>query len=310
MMVPKLAAALSMIATAIVLGGCGLGAGAGTHDASVLVTRDFGTHRIGQVTQRQVPGSETVMQMLERSFHVTTRYGGGFVESINGLSGNASRRDWFFYVNGVEAQKGAAVTPVREGDRIWWDRHDWSAAEAVPAVVGQFPEPFTTGLNGRRYPTVLSCAPGARDACTTVARALTAAHVAVADQFLGTGSGSDSLTIVVGTWRQLHGVIAAELISAGPAKSGVYARFVGPGGSVLELENPQGQAVSTLHHDAGLIAATEQPSLNQPTWLVTGTDAAGVRAAARALTPATLAGHFALAVGGGRTLPIPLQPGQ
>lgn len=305
-MIRKVLPVLGAIVAVIVLGGCGLGAG--TRNASLLVTRDFGTHTVGQVTQRHVPGSETVMQMLERSFRVRTRYG-GFVESINGLSTAFPRLHWFFYVNGVEAQKGATETPVREGDRIWWDRHDKSAAGSVPAVVGQFPEPFTTGIGGRRYPTVLSCAPGVQAACTTVGNALTAAHVAVADQFLGTGSGSDSLTIVVGTWRQLHGVIAAELIAAGPAKSGVYARFAGPGGSVLELENPQGQAVATLRHNAGLIAATEQPSLNQPTWLVTGTDAAGVRAAARAFTPATLDGHFALAVDGQRVLPIPMQAG-
>jgi hypothetical protein len=66
--------------------------------------------------------------------------------------------------------------------------------------------------------------------------------------------------------------------------------------------------VRTLTGNAGLVAATAQGS-QTPTWLITGTDAAGVSAAAAALTPARLHDHFALAVQGGTDLPIPLQAG-
>jgi hypothetical protein len=63
----------------------------------------------------------------------------------------------------------------------------------------------------------------------------------------------------------------------------------------------------TLGRGAGLIAATTEGS-QEPTWLITGTDAAGVAAAAAAFTPAALHGHFALALQGGRRLPVPLRP--
>ena len=295
---------------AVVLGGCGLGAGPGTKDASILVTENFGSQTVGQATQKRVPGAETDMQFLERSFPVTTRYGGGFVESIDGHSGSSSHLDWFYYVNGIEAQKGAAETPVHAGDHIWWDLHDWSATDSVPAVVGSYPEPFTTGTGGQRLPTVLDCASNVTKACDTVASALRKAGVKVADQLLGGGSGSDSLAVVVGTFNDLRGVIAADLITAGPAQSGVYAQFVGPSGRALELDNPDGQVVRTLHGAAGLVAATEQPSLNEPTWLITGTDLAGVDEAADALTPAQLHDHFALALSGGQDLPLPLSPSQ
>ena len=75
---------------------------------------------------------------------------------------------------------------------------------------------------------------------------------------------------------------------------------------MLELDNGQGSVVRTLRSGAGLIAATEQPTLNQPTWLITGTDVAGVEAAAKALTPAKLRDHFALAVDGTSDFPVPL----
>jgi hypothetical protein len=299
---------LAAVAVAALLSGCGLGGGHGTKDASVVVTGNFGTQRYGSAVEAQVPGAETVMSLLQRHFKVTTRYGGGFAESIGGHSGSASHRDWFYYVNGIEAASGAATTKVHAGDHVWWDLHDWSATDSIPAVVGSYPEPFTNGSGGREFPTLLNCGAGVQKACNTVGSALHGYGVKAADQVLGTGSGSDSLAVVVGTWSQIKGVIAAELIASGPRDSGVYARF-GDSGRALALDNPKGQVVRTLRGSVGLIAATGEASLGQPTWFVTGTDVAGVTAAARAFTAAKLDHHFAVAVDGSTVIPVPLAPG-
>ncbi len=248
------------------------------------------------------------MSMLERHFKVSTRYGGGFVESIAGHAGSSGHHDWFFYVNGIEAAKGAAATAVHAGDRIWWDLHDWTATDSIPAVVGSYPEPFTTGTGGRKFPTLLNCAAGVQTACDEVGTALHKYGVKAADQVLGTGSGSDSLAVVVGTWSEVKNVIAAQLIASGPRDSGVYAHFVGSSGQALELDNPNGDVVRTLRN-AGLIAATGEASLGQPTWFVTGTDHAGVMAAAKAFTAAKLQHHFAVAVDGPKVIPVPVAPG-
>jgi hypothetical protein len=300
------ACACTAIATAVAIAGCGLGAGKGTSGVTLTVTRDFGAVTVGSVGERRTPGSQTVMRMLERSFHVSTRYGGGFVQSINGLSGTSPRRDWFYYVNGIEASLGAAGTSVHRGDRIWWDLHDWSATDSIPAVVGSFPEPFVHGTGGRRLPTTLACAADAAAACKRVASEFQAVGVPAPTALIGTGSGSDSLAVEVGTWRDIKGELAATLIEHGPAASGIYARFTGPGGTSLQLLNPKGQVVRTLGAGAGLIAATGQ-SATGTVWLITGTDVAGVSAAAAALTPARLRDHFALAVQGPADLPVPLQ---
>jgi hypothetical protein len=304
---PKTAVMAIAGVCALAIAGCGLGPGPGTGEVSVTVTRDFGTHQIGRATEARVPGSETVMRTLERHFRITTRYGGGFVESINGDSGTPSHLDWFYYVNGVQAAKGAAVTAVHQGDRIWWDLHDWSAAESIPAVVGSFPEPFLHGVGGRRLPTAIECGPDVGQACKRVGNELSAQKVPVATQLIGTGSGTDSLAVVVGTWRDVRAEIVASLIAQGPSESGVYARFT-HAGSELDLLNPHGQVVRRLGSGAGLIAATAQGS-DQPTWLIIGTDPAGVAAAAQAFTPNALRDHFALAVFGASELPVPLQGG-
>jgi hypothetical protein len=290
-----------------VLAGCGLGPGKGTSDVSVVVTRTFGSHAVGSFTEKHVPGSETVMRTLERSFKVNTRYGGGFVESIDGLSGDSSRHDWFYYVNGVEAGQGAASTAVHKGDRIWWDLHDWSTTDSVPAVVGSFPEPFVHGLGGKRLPTTIECAPDEAAVCTTIGSVLRTFGVPTASALLGTGSGTDSLAVLVGTATELRPLTAAVILSRGPASSGVYARFA-DGGRRLLLLDPAGKIVRTLGPGAGLIAATRD-EVSEPAWFITGTDPAGVVAAAAAFSATALHNRFALAVSGGQTIPVPVVGG-
>jgi hypothetical protein len=198
---------------------------------------------------------------------------------------------------------------VHRGDRIWWDLHNWQATNSVPAVVGSFPEPFVHGVGGKRLPTTLECGSGVSPACQRVTAALTAARVPVSSQLIGTGSGPDSLAVVVGTWHELRSEVAASLIAQGPSASGVYARFTGPSGRSLQLLDPDGRVVRTLGGGAGIVAATADSS-SKPTWLITGTDVAGVAAAADAVSARALAGHFALAVRGSTRLPLPLQGGQ
>jgi hypothetical protein len=273
---------------------------------TLTVTRAFGSSRIASLSRRKIPGSETVMRLLERSLRVATRYGGGFVQSIDGFSGGSSKLDWFYYVNGIEAPAGAASTAVHRGDKIWWDLHDWRAAISIPAVVGSYPEPFVHGSEGRRLPTVLECGHDVAAACSAVSAALAKVGVPAPSQLLGTGSGSASLTVVVGTWSDLRPEVAGALIDHGPSASGVYARFAGAGGALLQLLDSRGAVARMLGAGAGLVAATADSS-SEPVWLITGTDRAGVSAAAKALTPGRLRDHFALAVQGGSDFPVPLQ---
>jgi len=301
--------ALVALTAVVALGGCGFGPGPGPGAISLTVTRAFGGSAVRTLHPARVPGSETVMRMLERSFPVTTRYGGGFVQSIGGLSADGSRTDWFYYVNGVQAAQGAASTAVHRGDQIWWDLHDWRATNSIPAVVGSFPEPFLHGIGGKRYPTTVECAANVGRACRRVTAALNAAHVPVASQLIGTGSGPDTTGVVVGTWSEVQGEVAASLVAHGPGASGIYARFAGPGGRSLDLLDPAARVVRTLGAGAGLIAATAD-STSAPTWLITGTDVAGVSAAASALSQSALHDHFALAVQGSQRWALPLDAGR
>src|SRR5436305_8266233 len=79
---PALVAALALIA-----GGCGIGSGKAPSGVQLTVTRDFGAVALGSWGAPRVRGEETVMSFLTRNAKVTTRYGGGFVQSIDGVAG-------------------------------------------------------------------------------------------------------------------------------------------------------------------------------------------------------------------------------
>jgi Domain of unknown function (DUF4430) len=301
---------LALLGLALLASGCGLGAGKAPSGVRLLVTRDFGAATIGSWSAPQAHGEETVMSLLTRNAKVATRYSGGFVQSVDGVAGGREGGqpvDWFYYVNGVEASKGAATTRVHPGDYVWWDRHDWSQTDDVPAVVGSFPQPFLNGLNGKRLPVRVECAEVGGEACKKVAGQLREQGVPAGVAALGGGGGKLTLRVLVAPWSTLSREFAVRELKQGPQASGVYARFAG-GGDTLALLGARGRPTQTLGVGAGLIAATRSGE-EAPVWAVTGTDAAGVTAAARVFGKASLHNRFAVAVApGGAALALP-RPG-
>jgi hypothetical protein len=108
--------------------------------ARLWVTRDRGADVL---FVREVPAGITALQALDRAADVETRYGGRYVQAINGVEGSlSSRRDWFYFVNGIEGDRSAAEVRLHAGDIEWWDYRSWAKQMRVPVVVGAFPEPF------------------------------------------------------------------------------------------------------------------------------------------------------------------------
>lgn len=297
--------AAGAVVAALAPAACGLEPNSGHASVTVTVTRDFGARRLASVTVPRDDSTETMAHLLERSLHARLAHD-GTIESIDGLPSAGGRR-WFGFINGISTSQAPLqlkLTKVHPGDAVWWDLHDATATGTVRAVVGEYPEPFAHGSAGRRLPTTLQCATDSKAACNTVSSALSADKVPIATSLLGTGSGQDSLGVVVGRWSELTPQLVARLVEHGPDASGIYAKFI-DGGAALALLDARGNVVRTLHAGAGLVAATSD-SQSKPTWLITGTDAAGVNAAARALTAADLKRHFAVAVSRGSAISLPV----
>jgi Domain of unknown function (DUF4430) len=293
----------------LLVAGCGFGEGATRGDVTLTVTRDFGAERLHEgIDEETAKDGDTVMRLLQANYDVETRYGGGFVQEVEGIAGGREggrRADWFYYVNGIEAPIGAAERRVTAGERVWWDHHRWEAAQRVPAVVGSFPEPFLTGLEGKRFPVKLVCLGDADRACDEVETRLDDSGVAaVSRSVLVQSAGEEILRVLVGRWADVRVDGIARRLERGPGASGVFAQ-PSPAGDSLALLDADGETVRTLREGGGLVAATSVEAQG-PTWVVTGTDEVGLAAAAAAVTEERLTQHFALAVEEGNDVSLPV----
>jgi hypothetical protein len=305
-----------LLGAALVAAGCGLGPGSGVGSVDLTVTREFGAVKVSE-SSGEANESDTVMRVLEGEDEIETRYGGGYVKSIDGIEETergGHPYDWFFFVNGIESPVGAAEVSLQGGDRIWWDLHDWSSTEHVPAVVGSWPAPFMTGWEGHAPVVVVECEGGGA-ACATVRGALGGEGVKVA-----TGSPQGAIRVLVGPWAKLRSDAAAALVEKGPAESGVYAEFEpsgasggaaggsAAGGWELVGLDENGEKARAFGAEAGLVAATRHFE-GPPVWLVTGGTGGAVRAAAAALDTGDLRDHYAVASEAGTVTPLPLRSG-
>lgn len=292
-----------LVGAAVATAGCGVGPGEEVGEVSLTMTRDYGADAVLPAATDEASESDTVMRVLDREAEIETRFGGGFVSSIEGLAEaeeDGHRYDWFFYVNGVESPIGAADFALHGGEAIWWDYRNWSAASRVPAVVGSWPRPLTGGYEGEVHPVALECR-GAPSACATVRRRLSDIGVAPVN-----GSPDDAIRVLVGPWAQLRGDPTAGQLEKGPQTSGVFVDVASAGrGYRLRGLDEAGGPVRDFGPDAGLVAATRRYEA-PPVWIVTGATPAGALAAAQLLGTAQLRDHYAVATDGGEETPLPL----
>jgi hypothetical protein len=304
-------ALLALLAAA----GCGLGPGADVGDVQLTVTRDYGAEPMleSSVAAKE---SDTVMRVLEGEAEIETRYGGGFVHAIAGVAEEnrgGDPYDWFFYVDGEEAEVGAADYEVEGGERIWWDYRNWSTVNHAPAVVGSWPAPFVDGIGGKPYPVVVECMESRGSLrtesdrkeprnCELTREALEREGVEISDS-----EPKGAIRVLVGPWSRLRTDPTAKLIEAGPAESGVFADFEATGdGYELVGLTEAGETGERLGPDAGLVAATSRYG-GPPAWVVTGGSGEAVRVAAEALDAGHLRDHYAVAVEGREATPLPLE---
>lgn len=161
--------ALSALAVLVLLAGCG-GSGEEEGTAQLWVTRDRGAELL---VDANVDAGQTLMRALAAEVELETRYGGRFVQAIDGLGGSLEdQRDWFWFVNGYEGDRSAASYRLRDGDVAWLDYRAWAREGEARVVVGAFPEPFLHGYNGKTRPIAVRYEPGLSGRAEELARSL------------------------------------------------------------------------------------------------------------------------------------------
>ena len=165
--------ALAALAALVLLAGCG-GAGEEEGTATLWVTRNRGAELL---LDAKVDAGQTLMRALNSKVELETRYGGRFVQAIDGLSGSLEdQRDWFWFVNGYEGDRSASSYRLRDGDVAWLDYRGWQREGEARVVVGAFPEPFLHGYDGKTRPAAVRFE-GSRTRADELARTIGAASV-------------------------------------------------------------------------------------------------------------------------------------
>lgn len=265
--------------------------GVAISEVSVVVTKDFGKEVLLKQTTGIEPGT-TAMDALQMVANVETKYGGGFVSAINGVGSeyegaNKSKKDWFFYINGIASNVGARDYVLQDGDIEHWDFRNWSYHQFVPAIIGDFPQPFLSNHKGRVKPTVIAYEQQFKDRAQALAIRLKELGIcevsAVIYDQLSKVDREQSNLILLGSHDN---VFISELNNA-HKRLGFYAYFQEGKLVVLDAE---GKVASEYGTSTGLIQATQ--NLWNPkgigagenvVWMISGTDADGVKEATGAL---------------------------
>lgn len=272
---------------AIILSGCHSQPSGGI-EVRVVVTQNFGNDLMLDESVTVANGANA-LDALEKVATVETKYGGGFVEAINGIrsrySGSEVKKDWFFYVNGISANVGVMGYGLSEGDVEHWDFHDWGLHAFIPAIIGNFPQPFLGGYRGKILPTVIVYDEGFQDVAQDLVSKIEKLGVenicAQAATELLSQNKEHSNLILLGT-RDL------DLISElnGNSKLGFYAYFEDSKVVIFDSQGNETQHMSSC----GLIQATQNPwnpkgigACENVVWMISGTDKAAVKDAANTL---------------------------
>jgi hypothetical protein len=288
---------LAVCCAAALLAGCGAAAGSDKGSVSVSVTRDFGARAVVSSPPVGIDGTTPLFDVLDRV--TDTREGTRSITSIDGVDGA-----WRLWVNGVRVPN-AQKAKVRPGDRVWLDLPGAGVTASIPAVTGSFPEPFLHGVDGKRIPVRVECSVPSSRACDAAVKKLSDLGVVAARGGINAGVNDLTIRVLVGTWSTLRATRddAVRRMDRGPSSSGIFARFDADG-RTLDVLDGSGRPAQSLAGDTGLVAATKIAA-REPVWFVTGTDEAGVEAAASALDEATLTTDYALAVHDDRGVAVP-----
>lgn len=279
--------------------------------ARVLVTTDQGTTSVVDRSDISVEDGEPALEVLQRAAEVTLAADGKTIESIDGAEATDGRA-WAFWVNGVEIRSGSLKTgedinlqqrpvvetpqtaEVHDGDTVWFDLRSDPDVGTPRGVVGTFPEPFLHGFEGQRWPVRVECTEPRSTECRAVRDVLVEYGIPAVSNRLRTSYNPESTRISVGLWTDVREDPAAQLAERGPKASGIYA-VPSKDGREISLLDPAGKTVETLGPGTGLIFASRYRD-ETPSWAVTGTDMAGLKAAIEAWNADVLSRHYAVVV--------------
>ncbi len=299
----------------LISGGCGGSPEIETGQVTLFVTKDFGKRSIYK-QQIELDSKKSVMEILNEHLDIKTAYGGGFVNSINGLESgytnnkNQERIDWFYFINGIMTNIGAVEYFPSDGDVIWWDYHPWGNISFSPAVTGAFPQPFLNGYQDKNDGTLIL----AGEECIEPAISLQEyfAEIGVKEIALQNyqeklATDRSEITVIIALWEELSQSSFWRGMQENRDKTGWFAELEH---EVFYSLDTQGKRQDAYYENVGVILASGMGmGDNNPLWLITGLDMDGIIDAIDLLVNrgSSIAGSFGVLVYEQEVILLPIQ---
>lgn len=285
------------------------------YHVDLIVTNNFGHNKMVSKNVGLVK-DEVGMEVLFRNLDIKTAYGGGFVNSINGLESkytffsgaDRKKEDWFYWVNGILAPIGVAEYKPVSGDIIWWDYHEWNTTMFIPAIIGSYPQPFKSGFGGKNPGTVIMYTDDFKDEAQKLKKSLLSQGVKSIDTILYNANiieKSDKYIILVGKWDDISkNSKKLKDINWKNKLEGTYVKFEG---NNLETLSNTGKIVKSFKKAGAIYATSSGMGSTVPMWLVTGNDEAYVKKAVNILIdkPQSIKNYFGAVITDDDIIQIP-----
>ncbi len=282
---------------------------------TLKVTKDYGREiLVDQVVELEK--NWAVYDLLEANTELSTEYGGSFVTGINGIMSNPKgesrkRYDWFYFVNGVSADRGIIDYALSSGDIVWWDYHAWeNMSSSNSTVIGSFPEPFVHGYNGFMGEIIIMSAKDTEDSAITLKQTLidfgsTTVKIEAIDNNLI--ENREGPVIVIGKWDELNQFEYISELNEAYEKVGSFTHFEEGKMQLFDASNVNG---TTFGKNAGVIMSHgDGLGDDSPLWLVIGIDSEGLNEAVDTLVnePEAILNSYGVAVIDNQIIRLPLK---
>jgi hypothetical protein len=282
---------------------------------TLKVTRNYGREiLIDKVVELEK--NWAVYDLLEANTELSTEYGGSFVTGINGIESNpkgesGKRYDWFYFVNGISADRGIIDYDLSSGDIVWWDYHVWENMSGNNStVVGLFPEPFVHGYNGNVGQTTIMSTNESEDSAHYIEQVLIDQGVTsikieeIDNDFIENRNGP---VIVIGQWDELSNYEYLSNLNEAYERVGIFAHF---NDDQLQLFDDANIIGMTLDENTGVILSHGDGLGDDcPLWLIIGIDSNGVGKAIDILAnePELILNSYGLAVAEDQIIRLPIE---
>lgn len=281
-------------------------------NVNLIISKDFGSEEVYD-EELEIKKDTSVMEIMEENLEIETAYGGGFINSINGIksgftdSKDKKKVDWFYYVNGNLSQVGAEDYYLNSEDVVIWDYHDWSGENYISSIIGAYPRNFTNGYDGNILKTELRYSNKYKEDSKKLSEFLKTQGVeGIEEKDLDEKDieNEEVNTIAIGNWDEVSKISYINDIY----NEEVNGLFFKIEDSIKALD--YNKKVSKEYKKGAVIAAIPKGySTGANLWIIIGNDEKSIEDAVKVLyeTPEKINGKFAAVVSDNEIVNIPVK---